>query len=128
MWNTFWNFVWSMIIIFAVIAYLMILFNILIDLFWRDRETAGIVKAIWVVGLIVLPYLTALVYLITRGKGMAQRASEQAAADKQRADDYIRDVAGRSATQEIADAKKLLDDGAITTDEYEQLKADVLAS
>jgi uncharacterized membrane protein len=126
-WNTFWNFLWSTIVIFAVIAYLMILFNILIDLFWRDRKASGIVKAIWVVGLVLLPYLIALVYLVFRGKGMAERAINQAVSEKQRAEDYIREVAGRSPTQEIAEAKQLLDNGSITDTEYQQLKARVLA-
>jgi hypothetical protein len=126
-WNTFWLFLWSTIVVFAFVAYLMILFNILVDLFWRDRTTSGIAKAIWVVGLVVLPYLTALVYLIGRGKGMAERAANQATSEKKRADDYIREVAGRSPAQEIAEAKKLLDGGALTQTEFEQLKAGVLA-
>lgn len=94
MWSTFWNFLWTTIVIFAFVAYLIILFNILTDLFWRDRETAGIVKAIWVVFLVVLPYLTALIYLIARGKGMGERAVVQAASTKREADDYIRELRG----------------------------------
>lgn len=127
MWNTFWMFLWSTIVIFAFVAYLMILFTILLDLFWRDRTTSGMVKAIWVVGLVVLPYLTALVYLISRGKGMAERAVNQATSEQQRAENYIREVAGRSPAQEIAEAKKLLDDGALTQAEFDQLKAGALA-
>lgn len=68
MWHTFWDFLWSAIVIFAFIAYLLILFNIVVDMFWRDHQTSGWVKAIWVVFLIVFPYLTALVYLIARGR------------------------------------------------------------
>ena len=123
MWSTFWNFLWTTIVIFAFIAYLIILFNILTDLFWRDRETSGFVKAVWVVFLVVLPYLTALIYLIARGKGMGERAAAQAASTKREADDYIRDVAGRSPAQDIFDAKKLLDQGIVTRDEFDQLKA-----
>jgi hypothetical protein len=127
MWDSFWDYLWSAVVIFAFIAYLMILFNILADLFWRDHKTSGVVKAIWVIFLIVLPYLTAFVYLIVRGKGMAERAREQALQAKQETDDYIRQAAGRSPAQEIADAKELLDAGAITPGEFDALKAKALA-
>lgn len=126
MWGTFWSFLWSTILIFAFVAYLIILFNILTDLFWRDRSTSGVVKAIWVVLLVVLPYLTALVYLVARGKGMAERANEDAEAVRRHTDEYIRRVAGRSPTQDIASARDLLDAGAITPIEFEQLKAAAL--
>lgn len=127
MWDTFWHFLWSTVVIFAFIAYLMILWSIIIDLFWRDHKTSGLVKAIWVIFLIVLPYLTALVYLIARGEGMALRAREAAASAKQETDSYIREAAGRSPAQEIADAKSLLDTGAITQQEYESLKGKALS-
>lgn len=128
MWSTFWDFLWSMVVVFAFIAYLLILFHILGDLLWRDRTTSGVVKAIWVVFLILFPYLTALVYLIVRGKGMGERALAQAQDDKRRTDDYIRQAAGRSPTQEIVDAKALLDGGTITKDEFDRLKAAALGS
>lgn len=126
MWDTFWHFLWSTIVIFAFIAYLMILFNILVDLFWRDHKTSGVVKAIWVIFLILVPYLTALVYLIVRGTGMAERAREQALQAKKETDDYIRTAAGRSPAQEIADAKALLDGGTISQTEFDSLKAKAL--
>jgi ABC-type multidrug transport system fused ATPase/permease subunit len=128
MWDTFAHSLWSLLMIFAFIAYLMILFSIIVDLFWRDQETSGWIKAIWVIFLIVLPYLTALVYLIARGRGMATRASEAAAAAKQDTDAYIRQAAGRSPAQEIADAKALLDNRTITQQEFDALKAKALAS
>jgi len=127
MWDSFWHFLWSTIVIFAFIAYLMILFNILTDLFWRDHQTKGIVKAVWVVFLIVFPYLTALVYLIARGDGMAVRAREAAAQGKKQTDDYIRQAAGRSPAEEIAHAKELLDAGTITQAEFDGLKAKALS-
>jgi len=127
MWDSFWDYLWTGVVIFAFIAYLMILFNILVDLFWRDHKTSGVVKAIWVIFLILLPYLTALVYLIARGKGMAERAQAEALAAKQQTDDYIRQAAGRTPAQEIADAKALLDSGTISAQEYETLKAKALA-
>lgn len=127
MWHTFWDFLWTAIVIFAFIAYLLILFNIIVDLFWRDHKTSGWAKAIWVLFLIVFPYLTALVYLIARGEGMAIRAREAAAAAKHESDAYIRDVAGRSPAQEIAHAKELLDAGTITQAEFDSLKAKALS-
>lgn len=125
-WDSFWGLVWYSVVVFAFIAYLIILFNILVDLFWRDHKTSGVVKAIWVVFLILLPYLTALVYLIARGGGMAERARAQAAEVKQETDAYIREAAGRSPAQEIADAKALLDSGGITQAEFDALKAKAL--
>ena len=98
----------------------------LVDLFWRDHKTSGVVKAIWVIFLILLPYLTALVYLIARGTGMAERAREQALQAKKETDDYIRTAAGRSPAQEIADAKALLDGGTISQAEFDALKAKAL--
>jgi uncharacterized membrane protein len=127
MWQSFWSFLWSTIVIFAFIAYLIILFQILTDLFWRDHQTKGIVKAVWVVFLIVFPYLTAIVYLIARGEGMALRAREAAAAAKQQTDDYIKQAAGRSPAQEIAHARELLDAGTINQAEFDALKVKALS-
>lgn len=125
-WGSTWDFLWHFLIIFAWIAYLLVLFQILTDLFWRDHKTSGWVKAVWVVFLILLPWLTALVYLIARGQGMSERAQAAALAAKQETDDYIKQAAGRSPAQEIADAKALLDAGTITQAEFDGLKAKAL--
>jgi len=127
MWDSFWDYLWSAVVIFAFIAYLMILFNILADLFWRDHKTSGWIKAVWVLFLIVFPYVTALIYLIARGKGMAERAQQQAQHAKQQTDDYIKHAAGRSPAQEIADAKALLDAGTISPADFDTLKAKALS-
>ncbi len=121
------GFLWHFLIIFAWIAYLLVLFQILGDLFRRDHRTSGWVKAIWVAFLILFPWITALIYLIARGKGMAERAQVAAACAKKEADDYIRQAAGRSPAQEIADAKALLEAGTITQAEFESLKAKSLS-
>ena len=126
-WGSTWDFLWHFLNIFGWIAYLLVLFQILTDLFWRDHETSGVVKALWVFFLIVFPWLGALVYLLARGKGMAERARAAALAAKQQTDEYIREAAGRSPAQEIADAKALLDSGAITQAEFESLKAKALS-
>ena len=126
MWDSFWDFIWYTLVIFAFIAYLMVLFSIITDLFWRDRTTSGLVKAIWVIFLIVFPYITALIYLIARGKDMAERSRDAAIAAKRDADAYIREAAGKSPAQEIADAKALLDEGTISQQEFDSLKAKAL--
>lgn len=76
----------------------------------------------------MIPVLTALVYIIARGDGMARRQMARAAEAENQAREYIRDVAGRTPAQEISDAKRLLDSGAITPDEFEVLKTGALSS
>ena len=126
-WSTIWDAIWWFLTIFVFIAYLMALFSIITDLF-RDRQLNGWVKAVWLLFLVFLPFLTALAYLIFRGKGMGERAAEQARQAKAASDEYVRSVAGTSSpADDIAKAKQLLDSGAITADEYAQLKAKALA-
>ena len=126
--DSFWDYVWYTVVVFAFVAYLIVLFQIIVDLF-RDHSVSGWVKAVWVIGLVILPYLTALVYLIARGRGMALRAQQAQAEAKQATDEYIRTVAvGKSPAQQIADAKGLLDSGAITPAEFEHLKAQALGT
>lgn len=123
--DSFWDVLWIILISFAFIAYLMLLFAIIGDMF-RDHTLSGWWKAVWVFFLIFLPFLTALIYLIARGDGMAKR-SITAAQDMQQAQDaYIKQVAGRSPADQIADAKALLDAGTITDAEFASLKAKAL--
>ncbi|MDT5017709.1 MAG: hypothetical protein QOD39_3869 [Mycobacterium sp.] len=126
-WGSTWDFLWHFLIIFAWIAYLLLLFQILTDLLWRDHTTSGGVKALWAIFLIVFPWLAALIYLIARGKGMTERARAAAEAAKKQTDDYIKETAGRSPAQEIADAKSLLEAGTITQSEFDGLKAKALS-
>ena len=126
MWDSFWDFIWYTLVIFAFVAYLMILFTILTDLF-RDRELSGWWKAVWVVALVFVPFLSALVYLIARGSGMHSRALEAQRQLQQQTDDYIRSVGPKSSAEQIADAKALLDSGAIDDNEFSALKAKALA-
>jgi hypothetical protein len=123
--SDFWGFLWSILVIFAFVAYLMVLFSIIGDLF-RDHALNGWYKALWLIFLFFVPFLTALVYLIARGRGMAERQAEAASSAKAATDAYIREAAGGSAG-EIAHAKKLLDDGTITAAEFETLKKKALA-
>jgi H+/Cl- antiporter ClcA len=124
---SFWDVIWFIIISFAFIAYLMVLFNIIVDLF-RDHQVSGLAKALWMIALIIFPFLTAIVYLIARGGGMAERQGRDFQQAKESQDAYIKSVAGTSPTTEIANAKQLLDSGAITQQEYDSIKAKALTS
>lgn len=126
MWDSFWDFIWYTLVIFAFVAYLMILFMILTDLF-RDHKLSGWWKAVWIVFLFIFPWLTALVYLIARGRGMSERTIAAQQTAKADADAYIKSVAGKSPADQIADAKALLDSGTITQAEFDSLKAKALA-
>jgi hypothetical protein len=120
---------WTMLIFFAWVAWIWILVTIFIDLF-RRRDIGGWGKAGWVILLIVLPFLGSLIYLIAYHNGMADRSAKQIAGQQQQFDDYVRTVAkdGGGASAEIDRAKKLLDDGTITQEEFDQLKAKALAA
>jgi len=123
---TFAQSLWLAIEIFLFIAYLVVLFQIVGDLF-RDHEQSGWAKAVWILFLIIVPLLTALVYLIVRGDGMARRQAGALRRAEAAQEDYIRHVASTSPAQELAAAKALLDAGTITPEEFERLKAKALA-
>ncbi len=123
---SFWDVVWFIVITFAFVAYLMVLFTILGDLF-RDRETSGWVKAVWILALIVFPFLTALVYIIARGHGMNERQLSAVEDSRKQQEAYIKQVAGEAGpADQIAKAKAMYEDGTITEDEYKSLKAKAL--
>ena len=124
--SNFWDFVWLIFSTFFFVAYLMVMFHIVVDLF-RDGDLGGWAKALWIVGLLLLPLLTAIVYVIARGPGMAQRQRAAARQVKSETDAYIRQVAGKSPAEQIADAKALLDAGTIDAGEFARLKAKALA-
>lgn len=126
LWQDFWQILVWMLWAVVLISYLFALFAIIGDLF-RDHKLNGWWKAVWIVFLVFLPFLTALVYIIARGQGMSER-SERAARDAESATQtYIRDVAGRSPSDEIAAAAALRDSGSINDEEFAQLKAKALA-
>ncbi len=124
-WGSFWDLIWWFLLVFIFVSYLFALFAIIADIF-RDQSLSGWGKAIWLIFLIFVPIITALVYLIVRGKGMSARSARAAHQLQTAQNDYIRQVAGTSPADDIAQAKKLLDDGTITPAEYEQLKAKAL--
>jgi len=124
--SNFWDMVLLMVSTFFFIAYLIVMFQIVVDLF-RDNELGGGSKVLWVIGLIFIPMLTAIVYIVARGKGMAGR--QQASVQKAKSDTetYIKTVAGKSPAADIAEAKALLDAGTISAEEFAKLKAKALA-
>ena len=117
---SFWFFIW--------IAALMVWFRCLFDLF-RDKSLSGWAKAGWSVLLIFVPWVGALIYLIARGRSMTERQMAEVAEMKAAQDQYIQEVAGTKANPaaQIADAKSLLDSGAISQTEFDALKAKALA-
>jgi predicted ferric reductase len=125
---TFGQAFWLVVEIFFFVAYLVILFHIFGDLF-RDKSIGGFAKAMWVLFLIILPWLGALIYLIARGNGMAERAQAAYAQQRAATDQYIRDtVSSSSPADEISKAQQLLSTGAITPEEFANIKAKALAS
>jgi hypothetical protein len=118
---------WTIIIFFFWVIWIWIVVTVLIDVFRRD-DIGGVAKALWVIFVVILPWLGVLVYLIVEHDGMRERSVKQARAQKQEFDEYVRDAAGGGGSAaEIARAKELLDSGAITQEEFEALKAKALA-
>jgi ABC-type multidrug transport system fused ATPase/permease subunit len=124
--SNFWDIVWLMASTFLFIAYLMVMFQIVVDLF-RDSQMGGGTKVLWIIGLIFLPILTAIIYIIARGQGMAARQQASLQRARSEAEAYVREVAGKSPASQIAEAKALLDAGTINQSEFEQLKAKALS-
>ena len=121
-------FLW-MLEFFLFVIWFWLLLSVFSDLF-RDHELGGGMKAFWIIFVILLPYLGVLIYFIARGGGMAARSTKQMAELQKQADDRIRSVAGVSTTpaDQIAQAKALLDSGAIDQAEFDKLKAAALSS
>jgi hypothetical protein len=124
--SNFWDILWLILSTFFFVAYLFVLFHIVIDLF-RDPDVGGVAKALWVIGLIFVPVLTSLIYIVARGSGMAERQRDALRRAKSQTDAYIREAAGKSPAEQIADAKALLDAGTINAEEFGKLKAKALA-
>ena len=123
----FLDVLWTMIVFFAFVIWIWLLITVFADVF-RRRDIGGGMKAIWIIFVIVLPYLGVLIYLIAEHQGMADRNMAQMQQVKEQQDAYIKTVAGSaSPAEQIKHAKDLLDTGAITQDEFAALKAKALA-
>jgi len=112
--------------IFFFVIWIWILITVLVDLF-RDHELSGWAKAVWVFFLVFLPVIAVLIYLIVRGDGMRQRAIEEQRHMQQASEEYIRSVAGSSPVDQLHRLDELRARGAITPEEFERMKARVLA-
>jgi hypothetical protein len=128
MFNDNGSFLLALFEFFLFFAWFMCLFWIFGDIF-RSKDLGGGAKTLWVLFVIIVPWLGILIYLIARGHGMQERQLEQAK-DMQKAQaEYIQSVASSgSSTDQIATAKGLLDSGAISQAEFDQIKAKALAS
>ena len=131
MFNDNGSFLLAMFEFFIFFAWIMCLFYVFADIF-RSRDMGGGAKTIWCIFIIILPFLGVFVYLIARGGGMTQRSLEQQSQMQQQQAEYVRSVVATSgcssSADQIASAKKLLDDGTITQAEFDQMKAKALAS
>ena len=122
----FMDLLWTMLIFFFWVIWIWIVITVLVDIF-RRHDIGGFSKAAWVIFVVILPWLGVLVYLIAQHDGMRERSIKQAQAQRREFDDYVRETAGGGSAGEIAQAKELLDAGAITQQEFEALKAKALA-
>ncbi len=123
----FLDVIWTMIVFFAWVIWFWLLITILADVF-RRQDLSGIGKVGWTVFVIILPFLGVLIYLGTQSKHMAERNMSQARQQQAQMDEYVRSVATEGgAAAEIERAKKLLDSGAISQAEYDQIKQKALA-
>ena len=124
----FASFLWDILVVFAFVIWFWLLITVFADLF-RRHDTSGFAKVLWVIFVIVAPYLGVLIYLLVEHQGMAERNVKQIEAQQAQMDAYVKSVAGGGgAASEIEKAKGLLDSGAITQAEYDAIKTKALAS
>jgi Phospholipase_D-nuclease N-terminal len=124
----FLSILWSMIVFFAFVVWLWMLFAVFADIF-RRHDLSGWGKVGWTILVIVLPFLGVFIYLIANSSEMAQRNAERANQNRAQFDDYVRGVAASDGpAAEIDRAKKLLDEGTINQAEYDSIKAKALAA
>jgi Phospholipase_D-nuclease N-terminal/Short C-terminal domain len=118
---------WTILIFFGFVVWLWILFTVIADIF-RRHDTSGFAKVAWLIFVIVLPYLGVFIYLIAEHDGMAERSVKQQEAAQSQVDQYVQSVAAKGdPAEQIAKAKTLLDSGAITQPEFDQIKKKALA-
>jgi Short C-terminal domain/Phospholipase_D-nuclease N-terminal len=124
----FLDVIWTMFIFFLWIIWFWLLFTVFIDIF-RRHDISGGKKTLWLIFVIILPYLGVFIYLITQNEGITQRNVDRAQASKAQFDDYVRTTAGSGGpAAEIERAKGLLDSGAITQAEFDSIKQKALST
>ena len=119
---------WTMLIFFLWIAWLMLLFKVIFDIF-RSHDMGGVAKAFWAIFVIVIPWLGVLVYLIARGRSMQERDAEAARVQQEAFTTYVRDAAGSgpSTADELTKLADLKAKGVLSDAEFDQYKAKLLA-
>lgn len=120
---------WTILIFFAFVVWLWLLFTVFIDIF-RRHDTSGWVKVLWMIFIVVLPFLGVFVYVIVEHSGMTERTLERQRAAQSEFDSYVKTVASHGdggPASEIAKAKQLLDSGSITQSEFDEIKRHALA-
>ena len=118
---------WTLFVIFAWVIWFWLLITVFSDLF-RRHDIGGGKKTLWIIFVILLPFLGVFIYLISQGHAMAERNEKRASAQRAQMDDYVKSVAGSGgAAAEIEKAKQLLDSGAISQTEYEAIKTKALS-
>jgi predicted PurR-regulated permease PerM len=122
----FLTFLWSLIVIFFMVVYFIMLFGIVVDVF-RRHDIGGGRKALWLLFILFFPLIGLISYLIVNGHGIAERQAKDVQKSQAEFDDYVKGVAGGGGAEQIAKAKELLDAGTITQAEFAQLKAKALA-
>ena len=124
----FLDVMWTIFIFFIWVLWFWLLFTVFADIF-RRHDLSGWGKTGWVLFAILLPFLGVFVYLISQGKGMAERNASQVQAQKAAMDEYVREAAGTGGPAgEIDTAKKLLESGTITQEEFNAIKQKALAT
>ena len=125
----FLDVLWTMFIFFLWVVWFWLLFTVFIDVF-RRHDIGGGKKTLWLIFVIILPFLGVFIYIIANNDGMTQRNLERAKSQQAQFDQYVRETAGGGggAATEIANAKQLLDQGAITQAEFDAIKQKALGS
>ena len=126
--DSFGDFFWVLVWAFVLGCYLVVLFQVVVDLF-RDQDLSGWWKAVWIIFLIIVPFLSVLIYVIARGRGMAERRQEALGGGRRDEGAYVPPtiMSIPNPADQIESAQKLLDSGAITQAEFDQLKQKALA-
>ncbi len=120
--------VWTMLVFFAFVVWIWLMFAVLTDIFRRQDES-GFTKVLWIIFVIIIPYFGVFIYLIAEHNGMTERAVKQQEAAQAQVDQYVQSVAGKGdPAEQIAKGKQLLDSGTITQAEFDQIKQKALAS
>ena len=120
--QVFWSFLWF----FMFFIWIWLLIIVFSDIF-RSHDLGGVAKTLWVIFVILVPYLGVFVYLIARGHKMSEHAAEAAAAQDKAARQYIQQVTTTSTADELAKLADLKAKGVIDDAEYASLKAKALA-